>query len=236
MNKHKRGVLYGLAIGDGGLYLDKSQAKDTARMIIGHGPAQLDYLKFKAKLLHSTIGGKEPSIYTSQSKNKTTGKTYTNHQMYRSYTYFRQMHRVMYKEGKKVYTEQLLSYLTDYSLAIWYMDDGSGTVCKNRNTGNACGCMTRLATYCSKEEAETLQKWFKEKYNLSAKLDVDKRNNMYSLRFNTADSRVFVSIVSPYIVPSLKYKIEHVASYPPRVQDILTMDEDIVRTIGNTNL
>ena len=50
MDKRKRGILYGCAIGDGGIYLDKNQASSTARLIIGHGPNQLEYLKYKQHL------------------------------------------------------------------------------------------------------------------------------------------------------------------------------------------
>lgn len=226
MDKRKRGILYGLAIGDGGLYLSKDQSKDTARLIIGHGPKQLEYLEEKAKLLHSTLGGKEPSVYTYKSFNERQGKEYTNHQLYKNHKYFRQMHRVLYPKGEMVYTEKLLSYLTDYSLALWFMDDGSGVVCKNK-AKKPCGCMTRISTYCSKEEADLLQNWFLEKYNLDAKLDRDKRNDKYSLRFNTKDSKTFVEIVSPYMFQSMKYKIGHVDKYGPRVQDTLR-GEDIV--------
>lgn len=227
MDKRKRGILYGCAIGDGGVFLDKSQAADTARLIIGHGPNQLEYLKYKQKLLQSTLGGKEPSIYTYKSQNKRTGKTYTNHQLYKNHKYFRQMHSVLYPEGQFKYTKKMLSYLTDQSLALWYMDDGSGTVSKNNKTKKPCGCMTRISTYCSLEEAELLRDWFKTKYSLAAKLDKDKRNDKYSLRFNTADSREFVSIVSPYIFKTMKYKLDHVDKYSPRVPDTLR-GEDIV--------
>lgn len=227
MDKRKRGILYGCAIGDGGIFLDKSQAADTARLIIGHGPNQLEYLKYKQKLLHSTLGGKEPSLYTYKSQNKRTNKTYTNHQLYKNHNYFRQMHGVMYPEGEFKYSEKMLSYLTDQSLALWFMDDGSGTVSKNNKTKKPCGCMTRISTYCSLEEVELLRDWFKDKYSLDAKFDRDKRNDKYSLRFNTTDSRKFVSIVSPYIFETMRYKIEHVDKYSPRVPDILR-DEDIV--------
>ena len=227
MDKRKRGILYGCAIGDGGIYLDKSQAADTARLIIGHGPNQLGYLEYKQKLIHGTLGGKEPSLYTYKSKNKKTGKTYTNHQLYKNHKYFRQMHKVMYPEGKFVYTEKLLSYLTDQSLALWFMDDGSGTICKNSKTKKPSGCMTRLSTYCSEEEAILLREWFLSKYNIEPKFDIDKRNDKYSLRFNTKESKEFVSIVSPYMFESMKYKIQHVDKYSPRVPDILR-DEDIV--------
>ncbi|PHS02787.1 MAG: hypothetical protein COA78_20300 [Blastopirellula sp.] len=232
MNKRKRGILYGCAIGDGGIYLDKSQAKDTARMIIGHGPKQLEYLEDKSNLIHSVLGGKKPSIYTYKSFNKRVGKTYTNHQMYRNDKYFRQMHRVLYPEGKKVFTEKLLSYLTDYSLALWYMDDGCGTIFYNKKARvkKPGGCMTRISTYCSKEEAKLLREWFTNKYQITPKFDIDNRNDKYSLRFNTKESKVFASIVSPYIFQSMKYKLDHVDKYIPRVQDTL-LGEDIVRTI-----
>jgi len=227
MDKRKRGILYGCAIGGGGIYLDKNQASSTARLIIGHGPNQLEYLKYKQHLLQSILGGKKPSLYTYKSLNKKTGKTYTNHQIYKNHNYFRQMHRVLYPEGSFKYSEKMLSYLTDHSLAIWYMDDGSGSISKNNKTKKPCGCMTRLSTYCSKEEAELLKEWFYSKYKLNAKFDVDKRSNKYSLRFNTKDSREFVSIVYPYMFQPLKYKIEHVDKYSPRVPDTLR-GEDIV--------
>lgn len=217
MDKRKRGILYGLVLGDGGIYIDKDQAKDTARIIIGHGPKQYEYLEYKQKLLHSVLGGKEPKIYTYKSKNKQTNKVYTNHQLYKNDKYFRQMHRVLYPKGVKIFTEKLLSYLTDQSLALWYMDDGSGTICKNSKTKKPCGCMTRLSTYCSEEEAKLLQDWFQDKYQIIPKFDIDKRNNKYSLRFNTKESKTFVSIVEPYMFQNMKYKLEHVDKYVPRV-------------------
>lgn len=226
LNKEKRGILYGLALGDGGIYLSKNQSHKTARMIIGQGPKQLEYLRDKAKLLHSVLGGKEVPVYTYKSTNKRTGKTYTNHQLYRNEKYFRQMHRVLYPEGRKVYTEKLLSYLTDQSLSLWFMDDGSGTVCKNKQ-GKPTGCMTRISTYCSEEEAILLREWFRGRYDLSAKFDVDKRNMKVSLRFNTADSKKLASIVEPYMFESMKYKTAHIDKYVPRVQDTLR-GEDIV--------
>ena len=227
MDSRKRGILYGLALGDGGIYLSKDQSSKTARMIIGQGPNQYDYLLEKQRLLHSVLGGSEPKLYTYQSRNKTTGKSYTNHQLYKNHKYFRQMHRVLYPKGQKVFTEKLLGYLTDYSLALFYMDDGNGTVCKNNKTKKPCGCMTRLSTYCSKEEAELLRDWFNQKYQITPKFDIDRRNNKYSLRFNTKESKDFVAIVSPYIFQSMKYKLDHVDKYTPRVLDTLR-GEDIV--------
>ncbi len=56
-------------------------------------------------------------------------------------------------------------------------------------------------------------------YNeIEPKFDIDKRNDKYSLRFNTGDSREFAAIVSPYLFPSMKYKVAHVDKYIPRAQ------------------
>lgn len=226
MDKRKRGILYGLALGDGGIYLSKDQSNKTARLVIGHGPKQKEYLEYKKQLVTSVLGGKPPSIYTYKSFNKKVGKKYTNHQLYKNHKYFRQMHRVLYPNNKKTYTKKLLSYLTDQSLALWFMDDGCGSVCYNK-VKKPCGCMTRLSTYCSREEACLLKDWFLEKYDIDPRFDVDRRNNKFSLRFNTKESKKFVSIVYPYMFSDLKYKIAHVDKYIPRARDI-HLDEDIV--------
>lgn len=227
MNKKQRGILYGMSFGDGGIYLLKDQSKETARMTIGHSPKQREYLEYKNQLLLSIFGGKLTNINEYTSLNKKMNKEYTNLQLCRTEKYFRQMHRVLYATGQKIYTGQVLDYITDHGLALWYMDDGSGVVCRN-NKGSICGCMTRIATYCSKDEAELIKDWFKSKYNLDCKFDIDKRNNKYSIRFNTQDSRKFVDIVYPYIIPIMMYKVEHVEKYNPRVPSPSFEGDDIV--------
>lgn len=214
MNKRDRAILYGMAAGDGCLYIQEP----SARLVIGHGPKQLEYLEWKANKLHSIFGGKPVKVYTYQSLNKQVGKVYTNHQIAKTHNYFRQMHRMMRATGERKYTREWLDFLDDAGLAIWYMDDGAGTICKNKQ-GKISGCMTRISTYCSEEEALILRKWFEDKYNISPKFDVDKRNNKYSLRFNTQESRRFVEIVSPHVIPCMRYKVEHVDLHCTRVQD-----------------
>ena len=227
MNKEYRGILYGMSLGDGGIYITKDQSVKTARMVIGHSPKQRGYLEYKANLLLKIFGGKPTKINEYQSFNKTSEKTYTNLQICRTEKYFRQMHRVLYKTGTKVFTKQVLDYLTDEGLALWYMDDGSAAICKNKS-GNICGCMTRIATYCSLEEAEIIKDWFKSKYEIDVKFDLDKRNNKISIRMNTKDSKIFVQIVKPYIHESMKYKLSHVGDYETRVPIPLIRGGDIV--------
>lgn len=214
MNKKDRAVLYGMALGDGCVH--KQASNKHYALIIGHGPKQEEYLKAKADKLLSVFGGSPLNVNTYKSFNKTANKEYTNLQIRKLHPYFNQIHKNLYATGKKVITRKVLDFLSDEGLAYWFMDDGSGTLCKS-SRGYSSGCMVRLSTYCSKEEAEVISDYFRDKYGLTCKFDVDKRNNKYSIRFGTLDSKKFVEIVAPYIVPSMRYKIQSVLEYTPRV-------------------
>lgn len=228
MNKIERGVLYGMSLGDGCINIGRGQT--TYALTIGHGPKQEDYLKHKAEKLQSVLGGKQIKVSSYQSHNKTTDKIYTNLQLRVTNPYFNQIHRNLYPTGKKSFSLKVLNYLTDEGLAYWFMDDGSGVVCKSK-TGTLCGCMVRISTYCSKEEALIIQSWFNDKYNLTCVFDIDNRSGRHSIRFGTQDSKRFCEIVKSFIIPSMRYKIDSVLGYAPRVRDTqpdTSEGEDIV--------
>lgn len=211
MNKKDRGILYGMLLGDGCLNISNTQSPYTAKLVIGHSPKQKEYLQYKTDILNSMFGGRPAIVREYKSFNKKMQKEYSNIQMHRTERYFRQMHKILYSTGNKKFTRQALNYLTDEGLAFWYMDDGSGTLCKNKN-GTISGCMTRISTYCSLEEIEIIRDWFYAK-GIEIKFDEDKRNNLYSIRMNTKDSHKFIQIVLPYIHESMMYKTEHVKLY-----------------------
>lgn len=225
MDKFTRGFLYGLCLGDGCLY--KQPTNKNVGLTVGHGPKQLAYLMHKAEKLRSVFGGKPIKTYEYTSCNKSSGKKYTNFQIRKVDSYFNQMHKKLYQTGKKVFTREVLDFLTDEGLAYWFMDDGSGSVSKNKQ-GNLCGCMLRIATYFSKEEAEIVAKWFLDKYGFIVKFDIDKRSNKVSIRFGTHDSIALAKILQPYIIPEMEYKIKDVLNYTPRVLGPVNTGEDIV--------
>lgn len=221
MNKEHRSILYGMVLGDGNLYRTKNNyGVDYCKLTIGHSPRQREYLEHKINLLHSIFGGKKPKIYSYESRG------YTNLQTVKTNTYFKQMRRKLYPDGNKTYTKEVLDYLTPHGIALWYLDDGSGTV--YGKNGKISGCMTRIATYCSLEEVEILKTWFKKNYDLNCVFDLDKRNRKYSIRFNTSDSHKFIDMISKYVPNCMRYKIEHVEKYNPRKPSSLKKDEDIV--------
>lgn len=225
MNKQDRGILYGMSLGDG--CISKQATNANYALAIGHGPKQQEYIQHKADKLLSIFGGKVVNVGSYDVYNKGVGKTYTNLQLRKLHPYFNQMHRNLYPKGKKVITRKVLDFLTDEGLAYWFMDDGCGSVMKHKK-GYFCGCNIRIATYFSLEEALITNQWFQDRYKITASFDVDKRNGKVSLRFTTLASKVFAQIVLPYLLPSMRYKVDKVITYIPRVLGPTVVGEDIV--------
>lgn len=82
------------------------------------------------------------------------------------------------------------------------------------------------------EEYEIIKNWLYEKFGLICSPSVDKRNNKVSVKFNTHESKKLASLLSPYIPDFMRYKIEGILSYTPRVRNSQTdnaVGDDIVQ-------
>lgn len=101
-------------------------------------------------------------------------------------------------EGKKRIPKDIQRYLTSVALAYWYMDNGS---IKSKNSKavvfNTHGYML--------EEVELLCKVLKEKFDLDAK--PQKQRDRYIIYISGHSYEKFVSIVDPYILATMRYKI-----------------------------
>lgn len=92
----------------------------------------------------------------------------------------------------------LNEYLSPFAIAIWFIDDGSCF------SGNRKGL--RIATHCfNKEELISLCDLLKQKYGLECNLHKD--NDSFYLFINHKTSSLFASIVKPYILTSMVYKL-----------------------------
>ncbi len=231
MNNKDRAVLYGMAIGDGCL-THRNRLKDgkypysQSDLILGHGPKQKDYLEFKRQKLLSILGG---NVKMSTKTYKVAGKEYLGYQVAKTNPYFRQMHSVLYKSGKKYISKEVLSYLDEESVALWYMDDGSIGHNKN-NQGEITSLHFELHTQCNTEqEANDIRDWFNEKFNLGVRSSVHK--GRYNIRGGTQATLLLCHLVEPYIVPCMMYKISPAFRFIFRKSARRPhVDEDIVRT------
>ncbi len=112
--------------------------------------------------------------------------------------------------GLKVVTNDILNHIDDLALAIWFMDDGT-TDWYERNS------LTRNPTckFCTDsfafEEVQSICDAFEEMWNIVAnpRQSGKKKNGelKYRVGLNVEDTQKLFAIIEPYIIPSMRYKI-----------------------------
>lgn len=240
MDKKDRAILYGLAIGDGHISYrnrlkDNKYPYEQAELIIGHSPKQQEYIEHKASLIHSILGGKRPKVSETKHTLKSTGKTYPSRRIAKTHKYFRQMHRVLYSHDRtKRITGQVLSYLDEHSLALWFMDDGSISHNKNKQ-GEVTSLTFSICTQLEDEEqADWIVDWLQSKFGIEAKKYMSK--GKYNIGGATQATLVLVRTIQDFVIPSMFYKIAPAMKFVFRKSakhPNFKVDDDIVQTVGN---
>lgn len=201
-------ILYGTLLGDASLSRPKNNA--NSNFTLTHSPKQKKYLEYKTELIrqisHVTLKYKEIKF-----KNKQNNKTYTTCYYYSNYLkYFTKLRRIFYPEGKKIVTKKILKKLNPMGLALWWMDDGSLVIYKRKDR-NAVNRYATLAT-CSftYEEHLLIKQYFLETWNIKVSIIKRKTSNKtyFLIKMPMLEFRKFVKIIEPYIIDSMKYKID----------------------------
>jgi hypothetical protein len=239
MDKENRAILYGLAIGDGHIsYRHRLKAGkypyEAAELIIGHGPKQKDYLDYKAGLVHSIFGGKRPKISEVHHTLKSTGKTYVGYRFAKTNPYFRQMHRVLYRQDKKKQiTGQVLSYCNAQTLAFWFMDDGS-TISNTNKAGEITSLSFRICTqFVDKDEADFVVEWLNDFFGIEAKAFSSK--GKWDIGGATQATLTLTAVIQDYIHPTMLYKTQPAMKFVFRKSakhPHFKVDDDIVHSLG----
>jgi hypothetical protein len=210
MKVETRGILIGMALGDAYVNVRLRGGYVSSEMRVLHSVSQADYCEHKAGLIKQHLGGNFSVTYGWHGP----GKKYRCCAFSVSNPYFRQIKEWVYPGGKKTISERVLQMLTPEGMAVWYMDDGHARINRNKQ-GWISSVATQIATMCSKEEAEIAQTFFKKEYGVLFNLRFYKKireGKQFLLETNTEGSREFIGIVQPYIIPSMAYKIAHVAN------------------------
>lgn len=238
MRKDQRALLIAMSLGDGHIQVYRHKRKrplannkiawydtELARLVLHHSRKQLEYVKYKAKLLQSIFGGKELKVLLTEQYLKKTGKTYLMAKVSKNNPYFKFLRRWVYPNGIKTYTYGLLLELTPHALAIWYMDDGYTKFNLNKYKLPST-VQASIATYCTEEEAIEICKYFWDIYKIEFKPHIHKSCGKYIISANTKNSNKFFDIIKSYIIPSMLYKIQYV----PRAPNVPRRDDDIGST------
>lgn len=213
--EYDKAIMIGLLLGDG--YIDP-----RGQIQICHGNKQHEYCTYKARLLHSVTGGKEIKVHTLKKIFKYTTRKGVykevesiNHRFKRqskSFMYFREL---LYKNGRKTITSEVLNLIAPISIALWWMDDGCLTekYTYRNNERVKCGYTLRLYTYLTKKENELIREYFINHYNMVWNVvpaDNPKDNTQWMLRCGVHEGRKFLNIIKDIVrknVPTLSYKV-----------------------------
>lgn len=114
-----------------------------------------------------------------------------------SYTSFNWVYDLWYKDKIKCVPECIGSHMTSLTLAIWVMNNGArvGKILKFTNN------------YYTYKECLILIKTLKDNFNLKASVEITGPKDKYTIYIFKESMEDLRKIVSPYMVPEMKYKI-----------------------------
>lgn len=185
---------------------------ESSELVIKHSAAQQDYCLHKAALVRGIFGGK---FTVRNGVTELNGKKHYWVHFTKSHGYFRILKALLYPEGQKRFTRQALEMLTPAGIALWYMDDGHARTNISEKTGLISSCSTQIATMCSEAEVLEIIEYFARVHQIEFKARCDPRRaegKQFYIDANTAHSQKFARLIKPYVIPSMLYKLAHVAN------------------------
>ena len=187
LTEEQKEILYGIILGDASIELHST----TARLNITHGGNQESYFDHLCNIFKPILGKANKTPRFDKKLNKYIPRFAVrtlSHQL------FKDLHDELYPNNVKTISIEFLNKLTARSLAYWFMDDGSN-----------CGA---LCTHCfSLEENKLIQKYLKEKWDIET--TIQRNYEQYFIYFTKQGKKVFASLVKPYIIESMSYKLKN---------------------------
>ena len=207
LSLEEKGLLLAICLGDGHLHKPHPQTK-SVQLEVGHSIKQLEYCTYKRDLVHEILGEHSYLPKVSVRTVKVKGKEYQTCRFVKTCDYFLKLRQDLYPHGRKTITRELLDMLTPKGLAIWYMDDGSCYFKDSPVDGHSICIDLRIATDCfTSEEHDIIVQYFKEKWGINFYKFYSKTRDVYCIRANKMAAIQFIKLIEPYIIPSMKYKI-----------------------------
>lgn len=195
MNSDERGILIGMLLGDANLRLQDS--RKTAVLTIKHAKRQEQYLRHKAGLLGSVLGGAPPKVADFDNNG------FPGVKARKTAKHLRPFRNWLYHGGRKTITRQILDWLTPHGIALWYMDDGN--LAAKRRRGKVHAYDLYINCHGSLENANQICGYFREVWGVEFRPHLN--NRLYRIRCGTIQARLFIDIIRRFIIPEMAYKI-----------------------------
>lgn len=180
-------------LGDGSI----RKSRKTPYLRLSHGIDQYDYLIYKKNILEEN----DLFTFTEYKRNRDEHNKPAYYLDGQVHLLLNDLYSNGYANSKACIHEQYLYQIDDYGLYIWYLDDGS------LQNGSHIVLCTDGFTY---DENIIIQKFLKEKFDISSKIQKVKKENHYNYRIRlvVGETVKFFNIIGKYHneVPVLSYK------------------------------
>src|ERR1700737_3979298 len=191
-------VVLGSLLGDGCLSPPVRQDSESARLRMGHGAKQAEYLDWKISLLENI------------SHSRTTNGKGAAFADFTPLSELHELRSAVYLGDGKFLSEEYLKALTLLALAIWYMDDGSFTLrskgLQQRTTGGS-GRIEICVEAIREGSRPRLRDYLRDTHGLDVRLRHAGSTDKAVLVFSTEATAKFQELIAPYVHPSMAYKL-----------------------------
>ena len=191
-SKEDMGVLIGTLCGDCG--------RKQLRLYCGQSAKQKDWFDFKKRRFEKIFNQSFKEYKYDYPKYNTSVYQFTTN----TNDLTKYLINLFYPNDKKIISKEALEQLTLEGIAWWYMDDGSMSI--KKIDGKPRGAEITLNTYLTVEENQIIIDFFQNQYNITWKLN--KSKGKYRLRMGKKEGKKFFALIEPYIIDSMKYKID----------------------------
>ena len=188
MNQRQQDVLIGTILGDG--HLAENWSKTHYRLKVGQSVRQAEYVRWKYEMFRDWVLT-PPKVHRSTRSLRFATISHPD------ITHFRNM---FYQGRKKVLPNNIGALLSPLAVAVWFMDDGNIRKTDNKVYGYYINTQS-----FSERENEALQGILKKRFGVRAA--IYQNNGKPRLYIGAGGKAIFRSLVQPYILPSLQYKL-----------------------------
>lgn len=178
LTERQKDILLGCVLGD-------AYINPLGKIRIEQSIKQMDYVQWKYQELKSLAYPSLPREIT----HKIGEKEYQS-VIFTLRQYFRLWRSIFYFGKRKAFPKNLL--LTPLSLAVWYMDDGCWTGKKS---------VISIESFDT-ENSKNIQEIFSNQFGIETIIGKNRK-----LIIRKKSHPKFYGLISPYIIPSMKYKI-----------------------------
>lgn len=192
LSKKQQMYIYGKLLGDGSIKFGGRKGNKNAFLSVYQKDRY--YVQWQYSIMKDFVKAKI-KVYSNKYKNRNSMYYFNTI----SHPIFTSLYDKIYPNGIKTISSTWLNQLTPFSLAVWYMDDGSITQSNHQ---------TRISTESfGYREHLLIQKYFKKKWDIEVDIKKSPRENKYILSLSAKERDKFFKLIAPYILPQMKYKI-----------------------------